>query len=145
MKRQQRNIMEHRPDNPYEKSGSTADPAQSPRSASTSPTSGTGGGVSSAYSGGDNDNDQSAIDMVGRVAQGAHGTIDKLADRATPHVQRLQDGYHETEQLVQRKADHAREKAHEWTDSLRGSVREHPLTALATAVAAGMLLSRLTR
>ncbi len=138
--------MEHRPENPYEKSGSTSDDAAFPRSVSTSPSSSGGTGAGAAYSSGDRStNPASANDMVGRVAQGAHSTIDKIADRATPHVQRLQDGYHETEQLVHRNAEHAREKAHEWTDSLRGSVREHPLTAVATALAAGMLLARLSR
>ena len=137
--------MEHRPENPCEKPGSTNDEVQFPRSASSAATSGTGASVTSAYSTGQNGTADTAHDMVGRVAQGAHATIDKIADRATPHVQRLQEGYHHTEELMHRNAEQAREKAAEWTDSMRGSVREHPLTAVATAFAAGLLFARLTR
>jgi hypothetical protein len=35
--------------------------------------------------------------------------------------------------------------AGEWTENLRGTVRQHPLTSLAAALAAGVLLARLTR
>ncbi len=137
--------MEHRPENPYEKPASTNDETRFPRAASSATPSGTDAGITSVHGSGDNGSADSAHEMVGRVAQGAHATIDKIADRATPQVQRLQDGYRETEQLVHRNAEQVRDKAHEWTDGLRVSVREHPLTAVATALAAGMLLARLSR
>ena len=86
-----------------------------------------------------------AQDVVKRVAQGAHDTIDQLAERATPQVQRLQEGYHQTEQMVHRGADQARQLAGEWSDNLRGTVREHPLMSLGTAAVLGMLFARLTR
>jgi ElaB/YqjD/DUF883 family membrane-anchored ribosome-binding protein len=84
-------------------------------------------------------------DLVQRVAQGAHQTIDSLAERAGPQVHRLQEGLHETEQMVRQRAEQAKEMAGEWTENLRGTVRQHPLTSLAAALAAGVLLARLTR
>jgi len=66
---------------------------------------------------------------MARVVAGAHHTIDRLAETAAPHVERL------------READ----LGDEWAKSLRETVRENPLTALAVAVAAGMVLARVTR
>jgi ElaB/YqjD/DUF883 family membrane-anchored ribosome-binding protein len=87
----------------------------------------------------------SSDDLVNRVAQGAHHTIDQLAERAAPHVHRLQEGLTETEHMVQRRAAQAKEMAGEWTENLRGTVRQHPLTSVAAALAIGALLSRLSR
>lgn len=77
-------------------------------------------------------------DMLGRVVQGAHNTIDRLAETAAPHLQRLQEG-------VGAQTEHVKEVGEEWAESLRHTVRENPLAAVATALALGMLLSRLTR
>lgn len=77
-------------------------------------------------------------DMLTRVVQGAHNTIDKLAASAAPRVQRLQEG-------VGSRAHHVKEVGDQWTESLRCAVRENPLTAVVTAAALGMLIDRLTR
>jgi ElaB/YqjD/DUF883 family membrane-anchored ribosome-binding protein len=77
-------------------------------------------------------------DMVGRVAQGAHQTIDRLAETAAPHLQRLQQG-------VGVRAQHARELRDQWAESLRCTVREKPLAAVATALALGVVIARLTQ
>jgi ElaB/YqjD/DUF883 family membrane-anchored ribosome-binding protein len=77
-------------------------------------------------------------DMLGRVVQGAHQTIDRLAETAAPHVKRLQDG-------VGARAEHAKEVGDEWAESLRCTVRDNPLAAVATAVALGVLIARLTQ
>lgn len=83
--------------------------------------------------------------LLERVVQGAHETIDRLAERAAPHAQRVEEGVARANELLHERADEARELSQEWVDSLRNTVREHPLAALAAAVAAGMLIARLMR
>jgi ElaB/YqjD/DUF883 family membrane-anchored ribosome-binding protein len=77
-------------------------------------------------------------DMLSRVVHGAHQTIDRLADTAAPHVQRLQEG-------VGARAEHVKEISDEWAESLRCTVRDNPLAAVATAMALGVLIARLTQ
>ncbi|PTT86400.1 hypothetical protein DBR42_13690 [Pelomonas sp. HMWF004] len=86
-----------------------------------------------------------ANDMLSRVVQGAHHTIDRLADTAAPAVQRLQDGVHAASDSLSQRASDAREMGDEWAESLRGTVRGNPLTAIVTALAVGLLIARLTR
>jgi hypothetical protein len=62
-----------------------------------------------------------------RVVQGAHQTIDRLADKAAPHVERVSTSLHHN-------IDQARQVSDEWTESMRATVRE-----------VGMLISRLSR
>ena len=83
--------------------------------------------------------------LMERVVQGAHETIDRLAERAAPHVQQLQDSVSETNTMLHERVDQARELGAEWTETLRSTVREHPVAALATALAAGVLIARLTQ
>lgn len=85
------------------------------------------------------------VDLVNRVADKAHATIDRLASQATPAVQHLQKSLEDTNVLLHDRADRLRSTGNEWCDSLRGSVREHPLAAVGTALAIGMLIARLTR
>ena len=75
-------------------------------------------------------------DMLTRVVQGAHQTIDRLADSAAPHVQRLQEG-------VGARAQQAKAAGDQWTESLRCTVRDNPIAAVASALALGVLLDRL--
>lgn len=85
-----------------------------------------------------------ATELLGRVVQGAHDTVDRLAAQAAPHVQRLQDGVAQTGDTLKARADQASAMGDEWADSLRTTVREHPLAAVATALAVGLVLARLT-
>ncbi len=73
-------------------------------------------------------------DPLNRVVQGAHQTIDKLAQRAAPTVQRMQDS-----------AGRVRETGDEWIENLRSTVREKPIASLATALMFGMVVARLMR
>lgn len=84
-------------------------------------------------------------DRLNRVVQGAHQTIDRLAETAAPHVQRLQEGLSSTGDMLHTRASQVRETGDEWAESLRNTVRENPLAAVATALALGMLIARLTR
>jgi len=81
--------------------------------------------------------------LMERVVQGAHETIDRLAERAAPHVQRVQESVSGANEMLHERADQARELGTEWVDALRGTVRAHPVAAVATALAAGLLLARL--
>lgn len=84
-------------------------------------------------------------DVLGRVVQGAHSAIDRMADTAAPAVQRLQDGVQAASESLSERAEEARAMGEEWTDSLRSTVRDHPLAAITTALAVGVLLARLAR
>ncbi|OWQ92192.1 hypothetical protein CDN99_07580 [Roseateles aquatilis] len=85
------------------------------------------------------------VDLVNRVAEKAHATIDRLATQATPAVQHLQKSLEDTNELLHERADRLRTTGNEWCDGLRTSVREHPLAAIGTALAVGLLIARLTR
>ncbi len=107
-------------------------------STSSGSTSGSGGNGSSAAGG-------QAGDVLSRVVQGAHSAIDRMAETAAPAVQRVQDGVQSASDTLSRKADDARELGDEWAESLRCTVRDHPLAAVATALAVGVLIARLSR
>lgn len=82
---------------------------------------------------------------LSRVVQGAHNAIDRMAETAAPAVQKLQDGVSAASETLSQRASDARELGDEWIESLRSSVREHPLAAVATALAVGVLVARLAR
>jgi ElaB/YqjD/DUF883 family membrane-anchored ribosome-binding protein len=84
-------------------------------------------------------------EMLDRIVQVAHEAIDRLAGTAAPHVHRLQEQFGHVGETFKLKASDVRANGEEWTESVRDTVREHPLAAVATAVALGMLLTRLTR
>jgi ElaB/YqjD/DUF883 family membrane-anchored ribosome-binding protein len=84
-------------------------------------------------------------DVLNRVVQGAHHAIDRMADTAGPAVQRVQDGVHAASDAISQRAGEARELGDEWTESLRTSVRDNPLTAIAAALAVGVLIARLSK
>ncbi len=86
-----------------------------------------------------------AEELMSRVVQGAHETIDRLADYAAPHVQRLQSGVSGASDALQGRVDGIRSTGDEWAESMRTTVRDNPLAAVATALAVGMLIARLTR
>lgn len=88
---------------------------------------------------------QAHSDNFERVVQGAHHTIDRLAETAAPHVQRLQDSVAAAGETLQSRAHQVREVGDEWADSLRNTVRENPLAAVLTALAVGVLIARVTR
>ncbi len=68
-----------------------------------------------------------AADKLDHAVQGAHHAIDRFADSAVPRVR------------------HLAEAGDAWTSSLRSTVREQPLMAVAAAFALGALLARVTR
>ncbi|WAC72167.1 hypothetical protein OU995_21785 [Roseateles sp. SL47] len=85
------------------------------------------------------------VELVNRVAQSAHAAIDKLANQATPAVQHLQKSLEGTGEMLHQRADQLRSTSNEWCQSARTGVREHPLVAVGTAFALGLLIARLAR
>ena len=86
-----------------------------------------------------------SVDLMKRVVKGAHETIDRLADNAAPHVQRLGEGMASAGDALQAKAGQIRDTRDEWAESLRCTVRDNPLAAIVTALAIGALIARVTR
>jgi ElaB/YqjD/DUF883 family membrane-anchored ribosome-binding protein len=83
--------------------------------------------------------------LTDRMAQGAHHTIDRLAENAGPRIERMEGALADATGQLRDQVRHVREKGDEWTDSLRATVRRHPLSVVATAVAVGALIARITR
>jgi len=83
-------------------------------------------------------------ELLGRVVDTAHQTIDRLADRVAPHVGKLEEGMHGAGDLLHERADQMRDIGGEWIDSMRTSVREHPIAAVGIALAVGMLVARMS-
>ena len=110
---------------------STSSPATPAATPSSSPATGKSTGESG--------------DLLNRVVQGAHSAIDRVAETAAPTVQKLQDGVQAASDTLSQRADDAREMSEAWAESLRSTVREHPLAAVATALAVGVLVARLAR
>ena len=83
-------------------------------------------------------------DVMRRVVQGAHEAVDRIADKAIPAVERLRGAYDDAADTLKARADQAVDLKDEWTESLRMTVREHPLASIGAALALGVILARLT-
>jgi ElaB/YqjD/DUF883 family membrane-anchored ribosome-binding protein len=83
--------------------------------------------------------------LADRMAQGAHHTIDRLAEASAPHLQRLEHAVAGASVQLKNQARQAREAGDQWAEGLRTTVRRNPLAAVATAMAIGALISRITR
>ncbi len=84
-------------------------------------------------------------ELMDRMVRGAHETVDNLADKAKPQLERLQEGAVNASDSIHARVDQAREMGDEWAESLRTTVREHPLAAVGTALALGLIFARLSR
>ena len=89
--------------------------------------------------------DGSSSKLLGRIVDGAHQTIDKLAERAGPRVEQLEQSVQGANTALHQRAERARDVGDEWLESMRTSVREHPVAAVGVALAVGMLLARMTQ
>jgi ElaB/YqjD/DUF883 family membrane-anchored ribosome-binding protein len=84
------------------------------------------------------------LTTVDRAAASAHEAIDRLAAKAGPAVERLRTSAGSASESLRAKADQLGEIEEQWLESARGYVRENPLTAVAVAVLAGIVLSKIT-
>lgn len=85
------------------------------------------------------------VEMLTRVVKDAHETIDRIAERATAPLEQLEHGLAQTGEVLHGKAEQWRTTGDEWAETLRDSVREHPLAAVAAALAVGVVIARLAR
>jgi ElaB/YqjD/DUF883 family membrane-anchored ribosome-binding protein len=83
--------------------------------------------------------------LLGRIVDGAHQTIDKLAERAGPRVEQLEHSVQDANHVLQQRAERARDVGDEWLESMRTSVREHPVAAIGVALAVGVLVARMSQ
>lgn len=86
-----------------------------------------------------------AVDLLNRAVQGAHATIDRLADSAAPTVRQLGERMAGADDALQAKAGQLRETRDEWAESVRSTVRSNPLACVAGALVLGALIARITR
>ncbi|MDL2339600.1 MAG: hypothetical protein QFE16_17340 [Pseudomonadota bacterium] len=75
-------------------------------------------GPDSALLAGDAAAAPAAIDLMQRVVQGAHDSIDRLADAAAPTVQRWGESAESAEAALQQKADELREIPEAWSETI---------------------------
>lgn len=80
-----------------------------------------------------------------RMAQSAHHTIDRLAESAGPHIERLEVALSDATVQLKGQARQARDLGDALVGDLRAGIRRNPLTAVAAALAIGVLFDRITR
>lgn len=85
-----------------------------------------------------------AVGLLKQAVQGAHNTLDRLAEGAEPAVRQLGHSVSAAAGAVQAKTDQLRHLRHEWVDSARSTVRDNPLLAIAAALAVGAVIARIT-
>jgi ABC-type transporter Mla subunit MlaD len=77
------------------------------------------------------------------AVRGVHETVDRVAAKVTPAIDHLVGSAHHVTDAAHQRALRLNQTGNEWADSLRTSVRQHPLTSVAMALAAGYLVSRI--
>ena len=81
--------------------------------------------------------------LLERAVQGAHDTVDRLAEAVTPTVEQLTSAVDGAGDALNAQAADALALQREWTAALREAVRVHPIAAVLTAAAVGVLVSKL--
>jgi len=84
-----------------------------------------------------------AEEAVQRVARGAHTLVDQTTKKVGPTIDRLRNGLNNAAEAVQSTTRELSEIQERWVANSRDCVRDHPLTAISIAFAAGMLVRRL--
>lgn len=83
--------------------------------------------------------------MLDKVVQGAHDTVERIADSAAPAVQKLGERVAATEDAVHARADQLRKTRDELTASVRSTVAGNPLVSVAIALVVGAFIARIRR
>ena len=86
---------------------------------------------------------QDGDDFVRRLVEGAHAAIDKLADAAGPTVDRIASALSNPAAKASSLLGQAGDKKDAWVSDVRDIVREHPIAAIAVALAAGAIYVKL--
>ena len=127
------------PDTNFPTAGMTTPSSASP----ATPSSG-GSGSRPVGAAADAQAEEAEHDVMRRVVQGAHEAVDRIADKAIPAVERLRGSYSDAAESLRERADQALDLKDEWTESLRSAIREHPIAAVGTALALGVIIAKLT-
>ncbi len=85
------------------------------------------------------------VGLLKHAVQGAHDTIDHLADRAELAVRQLGESVSAAGETLPAKTDQLRETRDEWVEGMRCTVRTNPLVSVAAAFALGAVIARITR
>ena len=86
-----------------------------------------------------------ALGLVNHTVQGAHRTIDRIAEGAAPAVQQLGESVSAAEDAMHANAAQLRETRDQWVEGARCTVRSNPLVSVAAAFMLGLLFARITR
>ena len=86
-----------------------------------------------------------AVGLLKNVVQGAHHSLDRLADRAAPAVRKLSESVSAANATLHAKRDEWRETGDVWVEDMRTSVRSKPLLSVAAALALGAVIAVIAR
>jgi ElaB/YqjD/DUF883 family membrane-anchored ribosome-binding protein len=100
-------------------------------------------GTAGSSLGGSGYTTSSSDDTIARVKQTAHDTVDRLADKAAPAIERVKSSMSGMSDSMHARGEQLAEMQEQWMESARTTVREHPLAAVGVAVVAGMVLSKM--
>lgn len=81
--------------------------------------------------------------LLDSAVRGVHETVDRVAAKVSPAIEQLVGSAHSATDSAQQRARELGETGHEWAETLRATVREHPLACVAAALAVGLLVSRI--
>jgi hypothetical protein len=87
----------------------------------------------------------SVVGLLNQAVQGAHDTIDRLADSAAPAARQIGEQVSAAGDAIHAKTDQLRDTRDEWAESARSKVRGSPLVSIAAAFALGAVIARITR
>ena len=85
------------------------------------------------------------VGLLNHAVQGAHDTIDRLADSAAPAARQLGAQVSAAGDAIHAKTGQLRDTRDEWVESARSTVRGSPLVSIAAAFALGAVIARITR
>ncbi|HEV8692466.1 MAG TPA: hypothetical protein VGQ91_19325 [Ideonella sp.] len=80
---------------------------------------------------------------IDRLAQTAHRAVDRMAESAAPAADKLRSGVDQAADALHTQVDRLSELEKEMLETARAAVRSRPITSVAIALAAGLLLGRL--
>jgi hypothetical protein len=86
-----------------------------------------------------------ATALLKSAAQGAHDTIDRVADGAAPAVRQLGASVAAAGETLHAKTEQLRETRDEWMEAARSTVRRNPLACAAAAFGLGVVIARMSR
>ena len=86
-----------------------------------------------------------AVGLLNNAVQGAHHTLDRLADRAAPAVRKLGERVSAANATLHAKRDQWRETGDVWVEDMRSGVRSKPLLSVAAAIAIGAVIAAIAR